>query len=122
MLSSSLVCLDCFSFKSLSWNEIYEVCDSNLDSWTFKFIKKIGTNNEFFFQKFDKTKNALIYVEMVQVLQIFLFIKFCKCVYICDKTYWDFSRSILNTTFVTYVIMKTSQDELSTCCMTNICV
>jgi hypothetical protein len=35
MLWSSFVCLDCFNFKSLSW----KVCGSNLNNWSFKFIK-----------------------------------------------------------------------------------
>jgi hypothetical protein len=35
MLWSSLVCLNYFSFKSLSW----KVYGSNLDTWSFKFIK-----------------------------------------------------------------------------------
>jgi hypothetical protein len=59
---------------------------------------------------------------MVQVLQHFLFMEFCKCVYICGKTYWNFSMSTPNTTYVAYVLMKTSHDELSTCCMTNMCI
>ncbi len=56
---------------------------------------------------------------MVQVLQYLLLMVFCECVYICGKTYWDFSMSTLNTSFVAYVLKKTSHDELSTCCMTK---
>jgi hypothetical protein len=57
MLWNSVMCLDCFSFKSQS-----------PDSWTFDFIKILAQIILFFPQKFNKTKNNLIYVEMVKVL------------------------------------------------------
>lgn len=45
--------------------------------------------------------------------KIILFLWFCKCFYMCVKTYWDFLGSNLNTMFVVYAIVKTSHDELS---------
>jgi len=58
------MCLDCFNFESPSW----KVYDSNLDSWTFKFIKILAQimNN---FSKIQKNEKNLIYAKMVKVLQ-----------------------------------------------------
>jgi hypothetical protein len=47
-----------------------------------------------------------------------LFMEFCKCVCICVKTYWNFSRSNPNAMFVAYAIVKTPHDELSICYIT----
>ncbi len=52
MLWNTLVCLDCFNFKSLSW----KVCGSNPISPSFKFIKILARimNN---FSKVQQNKN-----------------------------------------------------------------
>jgi hypothetical protein len=52
MLWNSLVCLDCFSLKSLLW-KVYSL---KLDSWTFDFIKFSAqiVNN---FSKVQQKKN-----------------------------------------------------------------
>jgi hypothetical protein len=59
------MCLNFFVFKPLSW----EVYDSKPNNWTFFILLEFRHKQKIIFQKFDKTKNNLIYVEMVKVLQ-----------------------------------------------------
>ncbi len=57
------MCLNCFSFNSLSW----KVYGSNPNSWSFKFIKNLA-QIMITFSKVSKTKINLIYAKMVKVL------------------------------------------------------
>ncbi len=60
----SLVCLDYFNFKSLSW----KVYGLNPDNWTFDFMKIFARiMNKI--SKVQQNKNNLIYAEMVKVLR-----------------------------------------------------
>jgi hypothetical protein len=62
------MCLDCFTYKSLS----RKVYGSNLDSLTFLFIKSLAQimNN---FSNFDPKKKLFIYAKMVKVLWYMIF-------------------------------------------------
>jgi hypothetical protein len=56
MLWNSLMCLNCFSMKSLLW----KVCNLELDNWTFDFIKILAQikNN---FSKVQQNNFSKIY-------------------------------------------------------------